>query len=331
MGCRLLIVCVVLIYHIADNKYRCAANANTVHQMHGKAAHDSDILLDTSVHTRWDSAGGKNEIDPGADIKDERTNGLEVILNNLLQSQTEIQQNQNNIMHEFTKSVEVLTDEMNSIKAKVDQIESKVDQLKIMSESFETQMTTLVDASSRISSQLMLNENASRLMAKGIKDARRTTSLLAITKITTAELPYVAHCDRVIGGIEENNHIDACIQTRMAEFYGDLDSVLDVHVMLVGGRGPHEGRVEIIYQGIHGVVCGSKWSYNESKVVCRMLGYRGGVPIYNNQFGSGNSEILMNHIDCKGKEKSIFACNHAVRETVGIACAGSVAAVRCRL
>ena len=257
MGCRLLIVCVVLIYHIADNKNKCSVNGKTDHQMHGKAAHDSAILLDTLVHTRRDYAGERKEINPDADINDERTNSLEMILSNLLQSQTEIQQNQNNIMHEFTKSQEELKDEINNIKVKVGQIESEVDQLKLMSESFETQMMTLVDASSRISNQLLLNENASRLMAKGIKDARRATSLLAITKITPAELPYVAHCDRVIGGIEEDNHIDACIQTRMAEFYGDLDSVLDVHVMLVGGRGPHEGRVEIIYHGIHGVVCGS--------------------------------------------------------------------------
>ena len=102
MGYKLLIVCVVLINHIADNKYLCA----NVHQKNCKAAHDSDILLETSVLTRRGYAGGKNENTPGGDMIVERTGSLEMILNYILQSQIEIQQNQNNIMHEFTKSEE---------------------------------------------------------------------------------------------------------------------------------------------------------------------------------------------------------------------------------
>ena len=70
MGYTLLIVCAVVLDHIVDNDYLCAANIKTVHQMHGKAVHDSDILLDTSVHTRRDHSSGKSEINPGADIID---------------------------------------------------------------------------------------------------------------------------------------------------------------------------------------------------------------------------------------------------------------------
>ena len=184
-----------------------------------------------------------------------------------------------------------------------------------------------MNASSKMQYQLLLNDNVTRLMAKGINDVRRATSLLSIAKITKDELPYVAHCDRVIDDIEESNQIDACIQTRMADLYTDLNSVLNVHVILVGGQAPNEGRVEVIYHGRHGTICRPNWDYYESFVVCRMLGYKEGTAIYSNKFGSGNSEALLSYVNCNGKEKSIFACNHQFTETEGSSCAR--AAVKC--
>ena len=180
-----------------------------------------------------------------------------------------------------------MKDEINHIKTKTDAIGSKTDQLKMQSETFETRLTqeehqlmTLVNISSRISHQLLLKDNTTRLLTTGIQDVRKASSLLAITKIDTAELPYVAHCERKIGDTaEERLRIDSCIQTRLDELYNDLNSVLDVHVMLVGGREQYEGRVEVIYNGQHGTVCNANWEYSESKVVCRLLEYQGGNPI----------------------------------------------------
>ena len=101
--------------------------------------------------------------------------------------------------------------------------------------------------------------------------------------------------------------------------------IKDGIVRLVGGRNQYEGRVEVSYNGRYGTVCDDEWDDRDARVVCRMLGYTGGTGYRNAQrpdiwwyyrehrehnFGRGTGDILLDNVDCRGDEGSLFSCSH---------------------
>ena len=101
---------------------------------------------------------------------------------------------------------------------------------------------------------------------------------------------------------------------------------------LVGGSGPHEGRVEI-YRGREWVTaCDNYWNIQDAAVVCRQLGYPTAlVAVVSAGFGEGNtSSIWQDDIRCTGSEQSLTdcptssyswtSCTH--REDAGVVCSG---------
>ncbi|XP_049487654.1 macrophage scavenger receptor types I and II isoform X1 [Panthera uncia] len=80
-------------------------------------------------------------------------------------------------------------------------------------------------------------------------------------------------------------------------------------VRLVGGSGPHEGRVEIFHSGHWGTVCDDHWELRGGQVVCRSLGYQGVQAVHKGAyFGQGTGPIWLNEVFCFGRESSIEEC-----------------------
>uniref|UniRef100_A0A8D1ZPT1 SRCR domain-containing protein n=2 Tax=Sus scrofa TaxID=9823 RepID=A0A8D1ZPT1_PIG len=81
-------------------------------------------------------------------------------------------------------------------------------------------------------------------------------------------------------------------------------------VRLVGGSGPHEGRVEIFHDGQWGTVCDDRWELRGGLVICRSLGYQGVKNVHKQAyFGAGTGPIWLNDVFCFGRESSIEECN----------------------
>ncbi|XP_075929494.1 neurotrypsin-like [Petromyzon marinus] len=80
-------------------------------------------------------------------------------------------------------------------------------------------------------------------------------------------------------------------------------------VRLVGGKGSHQGRVEIYHDGEWGNVCDDGWTMISSHVVCRQLGFSGADrPARESEFGPGSGFVLLDEVSCRGGEASLLAC-----------------------
>lgn len=62
-------------------------------------------------------------------------------------------------------------------------------------------------------------------------------------------------------------------------------------VRLVNGNSENEGKVEVLYNGTWGSVCGNDWDIDDANVVCKMLGYARALNTPDgNIFGQSSSE-----------------------------------------
>ena len=93
-------------------------------------------------------------------------------------------------------------------------------------------------------------------------------------------------------------------------------------IRLVGGSGPHEGRVEVYHNSVWGTVCDDNWDLQDAMVACRQLSYiNATAAVGPARFGSGSGSILFSELSCVGKENAITECDH--RSTGGHNCSHS--------
>nr|XP_034361789.1 deleted in malignant brain tumors 1 protein isoform X1 [Arvicanthis niloticus] len=79
---------------------------------------------------------------------------------------------------------------------------------------------------------------------------------------------------------------------------------------LAGSSGQCSGRVEILHQGTWGTVCDDLWDMNEAEVVCRQLGCGHAIAAPGSAyFGPGSGNILLDNIQCSGKENHFGQCS----------------------
>ncbi|KAL3875622.1 hypothetical protein ACJMK2_033554 [Sinanodonta woodiana] len=85
-----------------------------------------------------------------------------------------------------------------------------------------------------------------------------------------------------------------------------------VNVRLRGGRTKYEGNVVVTKDGKSGYICDDEWEDNDARVICRMLGFRGGKAYSGGHFRAitALSGIILDDVQCTGIEPSISQCLH---------------------
>ncbi|XP_055959195.1 neurotrypsin [Patella vulgata] len=102
-------------------------------------------------------------------------------------------------------------------------------------------------------------------------------------------------------------------------------------IRLVGGSGPHEGRVEVFHDNKWGTVCDDVWDDTDASVVCRQLGYSPAMALSKAYFEQGVGPIWLNGVDCQSSDRTLAECSHGEWGNISSCTHDGDASVVCRV
>ena len=224
-------------------------------------------------------------------------------------------------LDELLKTQDKLVTNVDNIVSKLEDIFTIQDDLRNKVNDITSKTTILLNRNERLEykldNQVIDISNMDEQVQKRLAEVGSTTKHLS-TDVDNVARGMKEIKDNVAPRLycDSQLDLDTCLQKHFKEQESSLESIRAMlqPVQLVGGAGPHEGRVEVNYGGRRGTICDDKWSENDAIVVCKMLGFNGGTALKGrgeHNFGEGRGEILLDDVECYGGEESIFDCEHA--------------------
>ncbi|XP_056014421.1 deleted in malignant brain tumors 1 protein-like [Ostrea edulis] len=111
---------------------------------------------------------------------------------------------------------------------------------------------------------------------------------------------------------DENSVVDCSYSSvhncNHGEDAGAICRLPNSHIRLSNGSSAADGRIEVLINGTWGAVCYPNRDYSVVNVVCRQLGYQGGIPTPSDVFGGINGQTWLHRIRCTGQEASLLDC-----------------------
>ena len=103
------------------------------------------------------------------------------------------------------------------------------------------------------------------------------------------------------------------------------------NIRLMNGMSVNEGRVQMLLDGVWGIVCNRVWRYDihNARVACRQLGFSNISGRWRPSTSKNMSPRILEDLNCTGNEQSILNCSYS-RATVEDFCSiGTILSVIC--